>query len=625
MKNNTSLRGKLKEQIKEILLDDQVNIGMEEEEVLGKCAGLLLTKAIGCIDSKDLELEDIDNYYLFQMWDERVSLEQAMKNFEQNLKNKYMAAGTEYNYIRIVFSVENIRQKVLLENKTKLLKEYIKNTINQINSQKQTSNGKVTNKEIEIETIFVSGDSYRFQIGIESRIKSLETSREIKTDSEEKVIISGYVFIADLAGIVEVYNKLGNDLFNYNIRYGIKDELDVDLEIKKTLENAPDEFWYLNNGITMLIQDDEFAIKKTNCLEVNSGRNKMISVINGAQTITASAGFFYNEVENKKANLDKNIAQDKMTEGIAKVKLASDKAKVILRIIHINNVRMPESQEICAKEIDKISLSLNRQKPIQPEDVAFTSRFISKINELKDKKTNDQSVFTIIRRGHRPKNNEYILVDFARATKAYLAQCPGHARSDGKKDLLEIKVQENSYGFSDGSIFRNELVDEQNNIIGIFKKYYKPVNFAMKLQECYTNQSRTIKKQLSDSKSIAILNYGKWHYVAYIIYVLNDENNEDFTCFDVSPKIEIDIINKSIKEFINLFSQSISSRIDKLDSNQFKNEELYDEFKSYKDKYPNNELSSYIKNFNDFIKASFSVRDFNPVDNQQIAATLYTD
>ena len=72
----------------------------------------------------------------------------------------------------------------------------------------------------------------------------------------------------------------------------ISDELDVEKEIKKTLNENPQEFWFNNNGITMIANKDKFNCDRPSTIEfLNSN---FFSVINGAQTITTAAKW-YNE------------------------------------------------------------------------------------------------------------------------------------------------------------------------------------------------------------------------------------------------------------------------------------------------------------------------------------------
>lgn len=592
MRNNSILRNNLKNKIKQVLLNDEINIGDEEEKVLDKCVSFILSESTNCIDSKDLEIEDIDSYYIFQIWNEKI----CDKDFMNNLEVKFKNSTNEYNNIKMIFIVDNIRQHIQLESKIRELKKEVKKIINRANKTI------IAVTEIKNETIFFNTDKNDCKINIESRIKSLEKDRIIKIN-EEEIKITGYVFTANLYDIVEMYNKLGDELFDSNIRCGIKDELNVDTEIKKTLKNNPDEFWFLNNGITMLVQDEEFSVKKTKCLEVNSGKNKILSIINGAQTVTTSAEFFYGNDCNEN-----------------NIELAKNKAQVMLRVVHINTVKNIENQDRCKNEIEKISVSLNRQKPIQPEDIAYTTEFVHKLNKIQQDNLNDKIYFKIIRRGDHSVNNEYTLVDFARATKAYLDQCPGEARSKGRKSLLEIKTEKGKYIFEDEGVFKKELLEDNIDGEYVFNRYYKPINFAMKLQDQYSKQSTSVKKSFKDPKKIAIINYGKWHFVAYIIFVLNDNSDKDFTNFNATlQNVDSKVICRIIEEFVNLFSQSITEEKDKLDSNDFKNEKIYNNFKSYKDKFFKDELSDSIIKFDDYVRIKLCGGNY--FSNKEIAAT----
>ncbi|MBE9118635.1 AIPR family protein [Lusitaniella coriacea LEGE 07157] len=74
-----------------------------------------------------------------------------------------------------------------------------------------------------------------------------------------------------------------NKLFDQNIREFLGDS-DVNEEMAKTLENAPELFWYFNNGITVLCQEiSKVGAKKDR--QRGEFNAKGISIVNGAQTI----------------------------------------------------------------------------------------------------------------------------------------------------------------------------------------------------------------------------------------------------------------------------------------------------------------------------------------------------
>lgn len=72
----------------------------------------------------------------------------------------------------------------------------------------------------------------------------------------------------------DLYTNHGNNLFAKNLRYHISGPVDKD--IKNTIENDSDSFWFKNNGITLICENfdiDGIYVKLKN-----------FSIINGAQT-----------------------------------------------------------------------------------------------------------------------------------------------------------------------------------------------------------------------------------------------------------------------------------------------------------------------------------------------------
>ncbi|MBQ9369466.1 MAG: AIPR family protein, partial [Clostridia bacterium] len=235
--------------------------------------------------------------------------------------------------------------------------------------------------------------------------------------------LRGYVFTANLFDIVELYNEIGDDIFKKNLRLGIKEQMGVDSAIKETLRTAPDHFWFRNGGITILIKKTDLVFDRTNeiVLKRAGESERNFWIINGAQTISAAADFYYGE----------KGAED------------SKRAKVIVRIIQIN-----EKSTKAESDADIISIALNRQKPIKDEDIAFNNVVVREWNEYFNKEG-----YTLCRRSefvHSP--NAMSLVEFARARKA-VAGHPGEARSSASSELLKTK----DAFFQDIDIFVKEL------------------------------------------------------------------------------------------------------------------------------------------------------------------------
>lgn len=579
MRNNRRNREKLISIIKEVLIEDQVNISEEEEDIICRRASDLISKTTQYIDSETLENKDLDTYYIFVMLEKNKTMGEFIESFQ--------LINSGYKNAYIVFLTNSMEESINLEIEIKELK--LKNEI------KKKIEGIHSVSDIRYEIIlFNTKDIINFDISIESRIRSLENCKTMVLNGES-LSIEGYVFTASLFDIVNIYNQLGDELFTNNIRFGIDDRLDVDTEIRKTMRDVPDEFWFLNNGITMIVNDNDFCLRRVNTIELTNGNKKSISVINGAQTITASAKYFFNHREKNK---------DKINE-------AKIKSKVLLRIIHIEGISSYTTQQ---NEIDKISLALNRQKPIEPEDIAYTTLFVYKINSLKDE-NNNKFNFNLVRRGEF-RVGGHTLVDFTRATKAYLAQSPGKARSTGKKTFLKIKTTDIGYEFQDEEIFKQEILDDKNDLQETFNKYYKPVNFALEINKYYSKKANSIKKKIElkklkedlKKKEIATVNYGKWYFVAYLIYSLNNCQNDDYSNFNYSINDFIGTLESIIIEFISCFVKSIDEKVKDIDSNDFKNESLYDDFKN----------SDHSKEFIGFLSSQVN----NCINFEEIASTV---
>lgn len=98
----------------------------------------------------------------------------------------------------------------------------------------------------------------------------------------------GVAMVSDLVTLHQQYKKA---LYERNIRYFLGSrESKVNKSIQETLRNAPDEFFYLNNGVTALAdQIDAPQGKKAQ----KRLRLRGLSIINGAQTISSAAEFVH--------------------------------------------------------------------------------------------------------------------------------------------------------------------------------------------------------------------------------------------------------------------------------------------------------------------------------------------
>lgn len=116
---------------------------------------------------------------------------------------------------------------------------------------------------------------------MESRRPTVE-SGEIKIDKTNNVLYFGEdedaaIVNVSAFSIKELYARHSTNLLSRNLRYFVK-KRDIDQSINDTIINAPDQFWYRNNGITIVC--DKFSV---------SGpliKLKNFSIVNGGQTTT---------------------------------------------------------------------------------------------------------------------------------------------------------------------------------------------------------------------------------------------------------------------------------------------------------------------------------------------------
>lgn len=121
--------------------------------------------------------------------------------------------------------------------------------------------------------------------------------QKCSTVSEPRVTYFGLVQLQDL---VALHEKHGKALYERNIRTFLGHKTEVNTSIQRTLAAKPQDFLYLNNGVTALCQE----IHPKGTKQAQGGRKKLklrgFSVINGAQTIASSAKFL---ADNKDSDL----------------------------------------------------------------------------------------------------------------------------------------------------------------------------------------------------------------------------------------------------------------------------------------------------------------------------------
>ncbi|MBU0923391.1 AIPR family protein, partial [bacterium] len=398
-------------------------------------------KNIFIVDLSGEEVVQEKTYFACLVKQNNDEIDDPIKKFEEVLKNGELSENfSKIKEIYILVLTDSIKEEQLYTE-----------TLNK-KSYKVKLEKILQNKIIHFtaRSVIHKDSNLSCTVRITNRIQTAIPSVTSKLTSNTK----GRIYTAKLCDLVELYTLTGNELFRSNLRIGLEDLLSVDTEIKTTLKHNPEEFWFLNNGITLILPKQSVDQSSFDSIKLNNlySDDKVLnaSVINGAQTITASSGFFL--------NLKKEYTEDEIEE-------AKNKAEVILRVITYEENF--DEHLATSSLINKVTVALNRQKPIKGQDIALVTPFVLSIGELKKEITNSNNinVFSFIRRGEAisNENHQYDLSNIVKIFKAVLEQNPSAIKSI--KDDVLLKIDDTTKNFSNSAMFNQFLTLEnyENN------------------------------------------------------------------------------------------------------------------------------------------------------------------
>ena len=515
----------------------------------------------------------------FDINDVSEAAEDALKYIRENNKE---LTNKKINIIEIFDSIkqrrEVIEREVIGEKNIPRSKEIRKKINEHINDifKDELNERKYSITNIKYSDVVISNvdeKNVEFEIEISDRVRSLEQEYTLKLSDVENdyITIESYVFTASLNSIVELYNTLGDNLFSKNVRIGgIEDYIGVDDSIKKTYERKPEAFWFLNNGISLMVESYE-SLNMNVFDRIKLCKFESISIINGAQTVKA------------------------VSEMYLKDKETSKKANVLLRLYFY---KKPENDESAKKDMafkefsEEVTVSLNKQKPIKQVDLAYMTNFVKNIQIIKNNYQIDNDelgefVFDFVRRGEVESTNlhQYQLDSFAKIVKSYLLKKPGEARNQAYTTLLRVDGNVNKSELDDAIKLANEDIfkqdfqevwDDINDIkdkISVFRKYYAPVNFAMKLKKYLSeynydetgNKITQIKRIINvyydnlcseskDKSKIILDNFSSYGILIMVSAVINIINkfNSDFEKWQYSSFELYNKNNKNMLKFTEL-------------------------------------------------------------------------
>lgn len=194
--------------------------------------------------------------------------------------------------------------------------------------------------------------------------------------------------------------------------------LEINYEIIN--DNIPEKFWFYHNGITIYSYDDKNIKRSNNIIRLNPD---MISVINGAQTITN----FYDALEEIKYDLFNILKKVKFQENNEKEWINSQLKKVCKKI-KVKTIIIDGSKEY----INKVSVGLNTQIPIEDESILANSKYVFIINNnLKNSKVN------IVRDGELCNEGDISVLDYVKKYLIINLQ-PGKSKNLNKNELATL-------------------------------------------------------------------------------------------------------------------------------------------------------------------------------------------
>lgn len=414
------------------------------------------------ITTQEMECATGDEQALFICFDRNKDFEAQLKPLAEGI----LGDGSSEECYFVIF-VRTVEDKGTVENLKPKIKSWIREWMLDL-----PKSGKEKRAKIKFSILHApTREEKTFTVGIRSRICALHYVPE----REEGVRIASNVYAAKLFDVVKLYGQVGTELFERNVRYHIGDILNVESEIHKTLMNRPENFFNFNNGIAIQVRKREaLDIRDERWISLTYAEKGDLSIINGAQTISAAADFFFQQVEGTETLDDLQRA----------IEQAKKQAWVLLRVFYAESDQQKDSVEA----FNEISISLNRQKPISPMDIGYTCPTVAEINKLYEGNKTDPYYFRILKRGQsevgRGGRFKYQLADFGRMVTAYYFDDPAVARAGTTQNI--IRYQELTEDDGEGKGAAKTIyapLEGAGDKKALFMKWYRPINFANEIAE----------------------------------------------------------------------------------------------------------------------------------------------
>lgn len=442
---------------------------------------------------------------------------------------------------------------------------------------------KISDEDIKGE-YFLESAKYKERQGSKEIYFKFQNFRPHDSDPKRE----SFVGIVSASSLIKILEEEGNKLFENNVRYYLGSS-SVNKEMRKTLVEEPEKFYYYNNGITLIC--NEAKIQKRDSHDGYNENNHEIrltdpQIINGAQTVN-SIWSAYKEDQEVRKKIDKVAILCK----IIQTKNSPDFRIDLQRYTNSSNP---------VKEIDFISNNIE-QKLIE-EFFKENKVFYQRKRGLKEGDSN---------RIQWKKKFKTSPKELAQTLIAWDGE-PANSKNDSKS-VFAIHNGELTQKYY--KVFRSDketktISKDSKKEMLVANFFYKVINEMIKsFANYYKNKDKNDKPNwltIEDSfiEGCHFITEGKFHILSFIKFIIDSHSKKD-EILNSNPFPNQLFIEKICEEWISDIIMAFESDYSQESENNkkvnsktfFKTNKYYEAFLNNYKKYASNHKKSIVNSY----------------------------